>query len=55
MNLTLQKLFRFSKKNDPNDKTTYRPISLLPLKQIKECAGKILSPKLCGFRKAYWT
>ena len=44
-----------------NDKTNYRPISLLPLiskifekflyQQIVGFSNKILSPKLCGFRK----
>ena len=50
-------------KNDVNDKTNYRPISLLPLiskifekflyQQIEDFSNKILSPKLCGFRKGH--
>ena len=49
------------KKEDQNDKTNYRLISLLPLiskilvkvlyQQIEYFADKILSPKLCGYRK----
>ena len=52
-------------KNDVNDKTNYRPISLLPLiskifenvlyQQIEHFANEILSPRLCGFRKEYST
>ena len=48
-----------------NDKTNYRPISLLPLiskifekflyQQIEDFSNKILSPKLCGFRKGHST
>ena len=53
------------KKEDKNDKTNYRPISLLPLisklfekvlyQQIEEFANKILSPKHCGFRTGHST
>ena len=53
------------KKEDQNDKTNYRPISLLPLiskifekflyQQIEDFSNKILSPKLCGFRKGHST
>ena len=53
------------KKEDPNHKTNYRPISLLPqiskifekflYRQIEDFSNKILSPKLCGFRKGYST
>ena len=53
------------KKEDPNNKTNYRPISLLPIiskifervlfKQIEKLAKKISSPKLCDFRKGYST
>ena len=53
------------KKEDQNDKANYRPISLLPLisklyekvlyQQIEDFANKILSPKLCGFRKSHST
>ena len=47
------------KKEDPKDKTNYKPISLLPLiSEISEkflFSKKILSPKLCGFRKGHST
>ena len=53
------------KKEDQNEKTNYRPISLLPLiskifekflyQQIEDFSNKILSPKLCGFRKGHST
>ena len=53
------------KKEDPNNKANYRPISLLPiiskifervlLEQIEKFSEKILSPKLCGFRKGHST
>ena len=53
------------KNEDPNDKVCYRPISLLPIisktferflfEQIETFSVKILSPKLCGFRKGYCT
>ena len=49
------------KTEDPNNKVNYRPISLLTIiskifervlfEQIEKFAEKILSPKLCGFRK----
>ena len=52
------------KKEDPNDRTNYRPISLLPLiskifgkfpyQQIEDFS-KILSPKLSGFKKGHST
>ena len=45
------------KKEDPNNKANYRPISLLPI--ISKIFERVLfeqiekfSPKLCGFRKA---
>ena len=54
-----------SKKEDPNNKANYRPISLLPIiskifervlfEQIEKFSDKILSPKLCGFRKDHST
>ena len=54
----------FQKENS-NYKATYRPISLLPIiskifervlfEQIEKFAEKILSPKLCGFRKGHST
>ena len=53
------------KKKAQNDKTIYRPTSLLPItsklfekvlyQQIENFAKKILSPKLCGFRKGHST
>ena len=53
------------KKEDLSDKNNYRPISLLPLTsnilqkfiyhQIEDFSNKILSPKLCGFRKGHST
>ena len=53
------------KKEDPNDKTNYKPIILLPLiskifekflyQQIEDFPNKNLSPKLCGFRKGHST
>ena len=53
------------KKEDPNNKANYRPISLLPIiskifervlfEQIEMFSEKILSPKLCGFRKGHST
>ena len=51
------------KKEDPNNKANYRPISLLPIiskifervlfEQIEKFAEKILSRKFCGFRKGH--
>ena len=53
------------KKEDPNNKANYPPISLLPIiskifervlfEQIEKFSEKILSPKLCGFRKGHST
>ena len=53
------------KKEDPNNKANYRPISLLPIiskifervlfEQIEKFSEKILSPKLWGFRKGHST
>ena len=53
------------KKEDPNNKANYRPISLLPIiskifervlfEQIEKFSKKIFSPKLCGFRKCHST
>ena len=53
------------KKEDPNNKANYRPISLLPIiskifervlfEQIEKFSEKMLSPKLCGFRKGHST
>ena len=51
------------KKEDPLDKTNYRPISILPtvpkifqgilFNQLQRFSNKLLSPLLCGFRKGY--
>ena len=53
------------KKEDPLDKTNYRPISILPtvskiferilFNQLQHFSIKFLSPLLCGFRKRYST
>ena len=53
------------KKEDPNNKVNYQPISLLPMiskifervlfPQIEKFSEKILSSKLCGFRKGHST
>ena len=53
------------KKEDPLDKTNYRPISILPtvskiferilFNQLQCFSNKFLSPLLCGFRKGYTT
>ena len=53
------------KKEDPDSKANYRPISLLPtiskifegdhFEQIEKFSEKILSPELCGFKKGYST
>ena len=50
-------------KKDPNNKANYRPLSLLPIilkifegvlfEQIENFSKKILSTKLCGFRKGH--
>ena len=53
------------KKENPIDKTNYRPISILPtvskvfegilFNQLQRCSNKFLSPVFCGFRKGYFT
>ena len=53
------------KKEDPNNEANYQPISLLSIiskifqralfEQIEKFSEKILSPKLCGFRKGHST
>ena len=53
------------KKEDPSNKANYHPLSLLPIiskifervlfEQIEKFAEKILSLKLCGFRKGHST
>ena len=52
-------------KEDPLDKTNYRPISILPtvskiferilFNQLQRFSNKFISPLLCGFRKGYST
>ena len=53
------------RKEDPLDKTNYRPIIILPtvskifeiilFSQLQRFSNKFLSPLLCGFRKGYIT
>ena len=53
------------KKENPLDKTNYRPVGVLPtlsktferilFNQLQNFSNKCLSPLLCGFRKAYST
>ena len=53
------------KKEDPLDKTNYRPISRIPtvskffkrilFNQLQRFSNKLLSPLICGFRKGYST
>ena len=53
------------KKEDPLDKTNYRPISILPtvskifermlFNQLQRFTNKLLLPLLCGCRKGYNT
>ena len=53
------------KKDDPLDKSNYRPVSILPLiskvyerliyNQLSEYSEQFLSNILCGFRKAHST
>ena len=64
-NLKLADIKRVYKKNDPLDKTNYRPISMLPVvskiferimqKQINDFIISFLSPYLCGYRKGFNT
>ena len=63
--LTVADVIPVFKKEDPNNKANYRPISLLPIiskifervlfEQIEKFSEKILSPKLSGFRKGHST
>ena len=58
-------LLRFFKKEDPFDKSNYRPVSILPLlskvyekviyNQLPDCSESFLNNILCGFRKAHST
>ena len=64
-NLKLADITPVYKKNDPLDKTNYRPISILPVvskiferimqKQINDFIISFLSPYLCGYRKGFNT
>ena len=64
-NLKLADITPVYKKNDPLDKTNYRPVSILPVvskifeiimqKQINDCIISFLSPYLCGYRKGFNT
>ena len=51
--LKITDIVPFFKKEDQKDKTNYRPISLLPL--ILKISNRILSAKICGFRKGHST
>ena len=51
--LKITDIVPFFKKEDQKDKTNYRPISLLPL--ILKISNRILSAKICGFRKGHLT
>ena len=64
-NLKLADMTPVYKKNDPLDKTIYRPVSILPVvsknfvrimqKQINDFIISFLSPNLCGYRKHFIT
>ena len=64
-NLKLTDITPVYKKNDPLDKTNYRPVSVLPLvskvferimlKQINDFIVSFLSPCSCGYRKGFNT
>ena len=64
-NLKLADITPVYKKNDPLDRTNYRPISTLPVvskiferimqKQINDFIINFLSPYLCGCRKGFNT
>ena len=64
-NLKLANITPVYKKNDPLDKTNYRPVSVLPVvskiferimqKQINNFIVSFLSPYLCGYRKGFNT
>ena len=63
--LKIADVIQVFKKEDPNNKAKYRPIKLLPIiskifervffEQIEKFSEKILSPKLCGFKKGHST
>ena len=64
-NLKLVDITPVYKKNDPLDKTNYRPVSVLPAvskiferimqKEIIDFIVNFLSPYLCGYRKVFNT
>ena len=64
-NLKLADTTPVYKKNEPSDKTNYRPVSILPVvskmferimqKQINDFIISFLSPYLCGYRKGFNT
>ena len=64
-NLKLADITPVYKKNDPLDKTNYRPVNVLPVvskiferimqKQINDFIISFLSPYLCGYRKVFNT
>ena len=63
--MELADIIPFYKKNDPLDKTNYRPGSVLPVvskiferiiqRQINDFIVSFLSPYLCGYRKGFNT
>ena len=63
--LKIEDITPIFKKEDPLDKTNYRPISILPtiskifesilFNQLQRFSNKFLLPLLCGFRKGYST
>ena len=64
-NLKLANITPVHKKDEPTDKETYRPISVLPLlskiferliyDQFNEYLDQYLNSLLCGFKKAHFT
>ena len=60
-NLKLADITQVYKKNDPLDKTNYRPVSVLPLvskifeRIISDFIVSLLSPYSCGCRKGFNT
>ena len=64
-NLKLADITPVYKKNDPLDKTNYRPVNILPVvskiferimqKQINDFIISFLPPYLCGYRKGFNT
>ena len=60
-NLKLADITPVYKKNEPLDKTNYRPVSVLPVESkiferiMKKQIVSFLSPYLCGHRKGFST